>query len=108
MGSHGGAISGEGDALAVSEAARRPGRAVMEATPYYVSDRSACRAMASMLPVPGLKLVVMLRDPVERIFSEYQMKLRCVHMYPLTDIYVYISYVYHNTDASRPRRSSWR
>jgi hypothetical protein len=51
-----------------------PGRAVMEATPFYIAHMSACQMMASLLP--GVRLIVLVRDPVDRVFSEYSMKQR--------------------------------
>ena len=47
-----------------------------EATPFYLASRQACENIAADLP--GAKLLVVLRDPVDRAYSEYQMKLRRV------------------------------
>jgi hypothetical protein len=45
-----------------------------EATPFYLAERGACAAMADEMPAPP-SLVVLLRDPVDRAYSEYQMKV---------------------------------
>ncbi|KAJ1387263.1 hypothetical protein B484DRAFT_409946, partial [Ochromonadaceae sp. CCMP2298] len=45
-----------------------------EATPFYLASREACSRIAEHLP--GAKLVVLLREPVARAYSEYQMKKR--------------------------------
>jgi hypothetical protein len=42
-----------------------------EATPYYLSHPSAAGRIARDLP--DVKVVVLLRDPIERAFSQYQM-----------------------------------
>lgn len=47
-----------------------------ESTPFYVASRVACERIAEDFPTA--KLIVMLREPVERAYSEYQMKLRRV------------------------------
>ncbi|CAM9759595.1 unnamed protein product, partial [Phaeothamnion confervicola] len=47
-----------------------------EATPYYMASRDACKNMAAL--VPDVRLIVLMREPVERAYSEYQMKLRRV------------------------------
>ena len=45
-----------------------------EATPFYLAERDACRSMAEEMPEPPA-LIVLLRDPVDRAYSEYQMKV---------------------------------
>jgi hypothetical protein len=45
-----------------------------EATPFYLAERDACRSMAEEMPAPPA-LIVLLRDPVDRAYSEYQMKV---------------------------------
>jgi hypothetical protein len=47
---------------------------LMEATPFYVASRVACARIARTLP--GTKLIILLREPIARAYSEYQMKLR--------------------------------
>jgi hypothetical protein len=52
-------------------------RVVFEATPNYLLDpRCAERAAASL---PGARIIVLLRDPVERAFSHYQHNRRLNH-----------------------------
>jgi hypothetical protein len=41
-----------------------------EATPMYLADKHACARMRQTLP--HIKLLVMVRDPVARAYSEYQ------------------------------------
>ena len=45
-----------------------------ESTPFYVASRDACRRISET--IPDVKLVVLLRNPVSRAYSEYQMKKR--------------------------------
>ena len=45
-----------------------------ESTPYYLASRDACRRISET--IPEVKLVVLLREPVSRAYSEYQMKKR--------------------------------
>lgn len=45
-----------------------------ESTPYYLASRDACRRISET--IPDVKLVVLLREPVSRAYSEYQMKKR--------------------------------
>ena len=45
-----------------------------ESTPYYLASRDACRRISET--IPEVKLVVLLREPVSRAHSEYQMKKR--------------------------------
>lgn len=47
-----------------------------EATPFYLASRVSCERIAKSLP--SVKLVAIYRDPIERAYSEYQMKLRRV------------------------------
>jgi len=47
-----------------------------EATPFYVASPDACRRIAKTLP--GIKMIILLREPVSRAYSEYQMKRRRV------------------------------
>lgn len=47
---------------------------VGEATPNYLYDRQAPSRIKTMLP--NVKLIVILRNPVDRAYSEYQMNLR--------------------------------
>lgn len=45
-----------------------------EATPFYIASRDACHRISET--IPEVKLIVLLRNPVDRAYSEYQMKLR--------------------------------
>ena len=47
-----------------------------EATPFYLASRHACRRLSET--VPEVKLLVLLREPGARAYSEYQMKKRSV------------------------------
>lgn len=47
-----------------------------EATPYYIASREACQRISTHFPTA--KMIVLLREPVQRAYSEYQMKLRRV------------------------------
>lgn len=49
---------------------------VAEATPFYIASRQSCSRIAELHP--GMKLIVLLREPVARAYSEYQMKKRRV------------------------------
>lgn len=49
---------------------------VAEATPFYIASRQSCSRIAELQP--GMKLIVLLREPVARAYSEYQMKKRRV------------------------------
>ncbi|CAM9310111.1 unnamed protein product [Scytosiphon promiscuus] len=49
---------------------------VGEATPFYLASRSACLNMRKL--VPNVRLVVLVREPVKRAYSEHQMKVRRV------------------------------
>jgi hypothetical protein len=46
----------------------------VEATPFYIASRDACKRMATT--VPDVKLIVIMREPAARAYSEYQMKKR--------------------------------
>lgn len=50
--------------------ASEAGAVVGEATPYYLAHPAVPARAASV--VPGARLIVLLRDPVERAFSHYQ------------------------------------
>lgn len=52
---------------------RRPGALTGEATPYYLFHPLAARRAAAV--VPGAKLIVLLRDPVDRAFSHHNHEL---------------------------------
>ena len=45
-----------------------------ESTPFYIASREACRRISET--IPDVKIIVLLRDPVSRAYSEYQMKKR--------------------------------
>ncbi|CAN0289197.1 unnamed protein product [Pylaiella littoralis] len=49
---------------------------VGEATPFYLASRDACKHIRRVLP--DVRLVVLVRDPVKRSYSEHQMKVRRV------------------------------
>ncbi|CAM9557574.1 unnamed protein product, partial [Ectocarpus sp. 12 AP-2014] len=49
---------------------------VGEATPFYLASRKACMNMRKL--VPDVRLLVLVRDPVKRAYSEHQMKVRRV------------------------------
>jgi hypothetical protein len=63
-------------AVARRLAERRRGRRVLvgEASPYYLFHPLAARRAATV--VPHAKLVVLLRDPVERAYSHYKERVR--------------------------------
>lgn len=48
-----------------------------EATPYYLASRRACSRIAKTIE-GDLRLIVLLREPAARAYSEYQMKIRRV------------------------------
>ncbi|CAM9221042.1 unnamed protein product [Discosporangium mesarthrocarpum] len=50
---------------------------VGEATPFYLASRKACETMSKL--VPNVRLIVLLREPVKRLYSEYAMKVRRVN-----------------------------
>lgn len=45
-----------------------------EASPYYMYHPHACRRIAALLP--GVKLIVLLRNPVDRAYSHYHNEIR--------------------------------
>jgi hypothetical protein len=45
-----------------------------EATPFYIASRDACERISKV--IPDVKLVVLVRDPVLRAYSEWNMKKR--------------------------------
>lgn len=47
-----------------------------EATPYYLASRLSCKKISQTLP--HVKFIVLMREPVSRAYSEYQMKKRRV------------------------------
>lgn len=49
---------------------------IAESTPFYLAHREACQRIADVFP--DVKMIILLREPVERAYSEYQMKLRRV------------------------------
>jgi len=46
----------------------------VEATPYYLHSADACRFISYTMP--SAKIIFLLRDPTDRSYSEYNMKLR--------------------------------
>lgn len=65
--------------LMMSWRARYSGKKVItgEHTPFYVMHPLAARRMADTLP--DVRLIILLRDPVERAYSHYQHEFRCSH-----------------------------
>lgn len=47
-----------------------------EATPFYVASRLACKRIAKH--IPNVKMIVLIRNPIKRAYSEYHMKKRRV------------------------------
>lgn len=47
-----------------------------EATPYYIASRDACRRISEYYP--QVKMIILLREPTKRMYSEYNMKRRRV------------------------------
>lgn len=47
-----------------------------EATPFYIASRVACQRISAHFP--NVKMIILLREPVARAYSEYQMKARRV------------------------------
>ena len=47
-----------------------------ESTPFYIASRDACQRISET--VPGVRIIILLRDPISRAYSEYQMKKRRV------------------------------
>ena len=45
-----------------------------ESTPFYIASRDACKRISET--VPGVRIIILLRDPISRAYSEYQMKVR--------------------------------
>lgn len=45
-----------------------------ESTPFYIASRDACRRISET--IPDVKIIVLLREPVLRAHSEYEMKKR--------------------------------
>jgi hypothetical protein len=61
-------------ALSRSLARRRAPRIVGEASPYYLASPGAARRARKL--VPNTKLIVLLRNPVERAYSHYKERRR--------------------------------
>ena len=49
-----------------------------ESTPFYIASRQACQRISESLP-SSTKLIILLREPVSRAYSEYKMKQRRVN-----------------------------
>jgi len=47
-----------------------------EASPAYIAIRKSCQLIGDM--IPNIKLIILLREPASRAYSEYQMKKRRV------------------------------
>ena len=47
-----------------------------ESTPFYIASRDACERISET--IPGVRIIILLRDPISRAYSEYQMKKRRV------------------------------
>lgn len=48
----------------------------VESSPFYIASDVACRNIASF--IPNVRLIILLREPVSRLHSEYNMKKRFV------------------------------
>ena len=48
-----------------------------EASPSYIANRHACKRLHDM--IPNIKVIILLREPIARAYSEYQMKKRRVN-----------------------------
>jgi len=48
-----------------------------DATPFYVASRTACGRIAEM--IPNVKMIILMREPIARAYSEYHMKRRYTH-----------------------------
>ncbi len=48
-----------------------------EASPAYIANRHACKRLHDM--IPNIKVIILLREPIARAYSEYQMKKRRVN-----------------------------
>lgn len=66
-----------------------------EATPFYLASKHGCQRIARHFP--QAKMIILLREPVSRAYSEYQMKLRRVkeHQSLIQSIQFYAKEVYH-------------
>ena len=47
-----------------------------EATPFYVASKYSCKRIAKM--IPNVKIIILLREPISRAYSEFHMKKRRV------------------------------
>ena len=45
-----------------------------ESTPFYIASRVACERIVKI--IPDIKIIILLREPISRAYSEYQMKKR--------------------------------
>lgn len=50
--------------------------AIGEATPSYIASRLACQRLS--IHFPNVRMIILLREPVARAYSEFQMKVRRV------------------------------
>jgi hypothetical protein len=64
-----------------------------EATPYYIASRHACSRISKTLPY--IKLIILMRNPTSRAYSEYNMKFRYIFIHCI-NIYIYIYSFYNN------------
>ena len=48
----------------------------IESTPFYLASRQGCSRIIH--DIPTIKLIILLREPISRAYSEYNMKLRRV------------------------------
>ena len=68
-----------------------------EATPYYIASRSGCKRIKEI--IPEMKLIVLLREPIDRAYSEWQMKKRRVaeqdHFFKQFSIGNHTSTIFH-------------
>ena len=67
----------------------------IESTPFYLASRQACHRIIH--DIPTIKLIILLREPISRAYSEYNMKLRRVEkqngFIKLMQVYSYGVYI---------------
>jgi hypothetical protein len=60
-----------------------------EATPFYLASKYSCQRIS--VDMPKTKMIVLLREPISRAYSEYQMKLRYHSYYTIHTLVLNIS-----------------
>ena len=67
----------------------------IESTPFYLASRQACNHIIH--DIPTIKLIILLREPISRAYSEYNMKVRRVEkqndFINLMQLYAYEVYI---------------